>query len=44
MLALQVGYAGFHVVSRLALDMSVSKLVFPVYRNLLALCLPAPAA
>ncbi|AQK61152.1 Protein WALLS ARE THIN 1-like [Zea mays] len=44
MLALQFGYAGFHVVSRLALNMGVSKLVFPVYRNLIALCLLAPFA
>ncbi|XP_052144567.1 protein WALLS ARE THIN 1-like [Oryza glaberrima] len=44
MLALQLGYAGFHVVSRLALDMGVSKLVFPVYRNLIALFLLAPFA
>ncbi|TKW07855.2 hypothetical protein SEVIR_7G334525v4 [Setaria viridis] len=41
MLSLQFGYAGFHVVSRLALNMGVSKLVFPVYRNLIALCLLA---
>nr|CAB3483828.1 unnamed protein product [Digitaria exilis] len=39
MLALQFGYAGFHVVSRLALNMGISKLVFPVYRNIIALCL-----
>uniref|UniRef100_A0A0D9VBA3 WAT1-related protein n=1 Tax=Leersia perrieri TaxID=77586 RepID=A0A0D9VBA3_9ORYZ len=44
MLTLQLGYAGFHVVSRLALDMGVSKLVFPVYRNLIALFLLAPFA
>jgi hypothetical protein len=31
-------------VSRLALNMGVSKLVFPVYRNLIALCLLAPSA
>ncbi|QCD82693.1 WAT1-related protein [Vigna unguiculata] len=33
MLALQFGDAGFHVVSRAALNMGISKLVFPVYRN-----------
>ncbi|KAL6549572.1 WD repeat-containing protein wat1 [Orobanche hederae] len=33
MLALQFGYAGFHVVSRLALNMGISKIVFPVYRK-----------
>ncbi|XP_038990614.1 protein WALLS ARE THIN 1-like [Hibiscus syriacus] len=35
MLTLQFGYAGFHVVSRAALNMGVSKLVFPVYRNIM---------
>ncbi|KAM3345698.1 hypothetical protein ACQJBY_020284 [Aegilops geniculata] len=44
MLALQFGYAGFHVVSRLALNMGISKLVFPVYRNIIALFLLAPFA
>jgi hypothetical protein len=44
MLALQLGYAGFHVVSRLALNMGISKLVFPVYRNIIALCLLVPFA
>nr|ACG37892.1 nodulin-like protein 5NG4 [Zea mays] len=44
MLLLQFGYAGFHVVSRLALNMGISKLVFPVYRNIIALCLLVPFA
>lgn len=44
MLALQFGYAGFHVVSRAALNMGVSKLVFPVYRNLVALLMLLPFA
>ncbi|XP_077245740.1 protein WALLS ARE THIN 1-like [Tasmannia lanceolata] len=44
MIALQFGYAGFHVVSRMALNMGVSKLVFPVYRNIIALLLLAPFA
>ncbi|KAI3959108.1 hypothetical protein MKX01_023784 [Papaver californicum] len=44
MLALQFGYAGFHVVSRAALNMGISKLVFPVYRNIIALLLLAPFA
>ncbi|RRT59892.1 hypothetical protein B296_00035270 [Ensete ventricosum] len=39
MLALQFGYAGFHVVSRAALNMGISKVVFPVYRNIIALIL-----
>ncbi|RVW50347.1 Protein WALLS ARE THIN 1 [Vitis vinifera] len=44
MLTLQFGYAGFHVVSRAALNMGISKLVFPVYRNIIALLLLAPFA
>lgn len=44
MLALQFGYAGFHVVSRAALNMGISKLVFPVYRNILAFLLLLPFA
>ncbi|KAL5706649.1 WD repeat-containing protein wat1 [Ranunculus cassubicifolius] len=44
MLALQFGYAGFHVVSRAALNMGISKLVFPVYRNIIALLLLSPFA
>ncbi|KAL8166094.1 hypothetical protein V2J09_007593 [Rumex salicifolius] len=44
MLALQFGYAGFHVVSRFALNMGISKIVFPVYRNIIALLLLVPFA
>ncbi|KAI3870101.1 hypothetical protein MKW92_021969 [Papaver armeniacum] len=44
MLALQFGYAGFHVVSRFALNMGISKIVFPVYRNIIALILLVPFA
>ncbi|KAJ3700491.1 hypothetical protein LUZ61_004196 [Rhynchospora tenuis] len=44
MLALQFGYAGFHVVSRLALNMGISKVVFPVYRNIIGLILLVPFA
>ncbi|CAA3015407.1 WALLS ARE THIN 1-like [Olea europaea subsp. europaea] len=44
MLALQFGYAGFHAVSRAALNMGISKIVFPVYRNILALLLLSPFA
>ncbi|KAK3009731.1 hypothetical protein RJ639_013073 [Escallonia herrerae] len=44
MLALQFGYAGFHVVSRAALNMGISKIVFPVYRNVLAFILLVPFA
>lgn len=44
MLALQFGYAGFHVVSRAALNMGVSKVVFAIYRNIIALILLVPFA
>ncbi|KAL0553405.1 hypothetical protein IC582_007300 [Cucumis melo] len=44
MLALQFGYAGFHVVSRAALNMGISKLVFLVYRNIIAFFLLLPFA
>lgn len=44
MLILQFGYAGFHVVSRAALNMGISKIVFPVYRNILAFLLLFPFA
>lgn len=43
-LALQICYAGFHIVSRAALNMGVSKIVFPVYRNVIAFVLLAPFA
>lgn len=43
-LALQCCYAGFHIVSRAALNMGVSKIVFTVYRNVIALALLAPFA
>ncbi|XP_074572516.1 protein WALLS ARE THIN 1-like [Curcuma longa] len=44
MLALQFGYAGFHIVSRTALNMGTSKLVYSVYRNVIALILLFPFA
>lgn len=44
MLALQFGYAGFHVVSRAALNMGISKIVFAIYRNIIALLLLLPFA
>lgn len=40
----QFGYAGNHVVMRAALNMGVSKLVFPLYRNIIALIALAPFA
>ncbi|KAF7834598.1 WAT1-related protein [Senna tora] len=44
LLSLQSCLAGFHIVSRLALNIGVSKVVYPVYRNLIALLLLAPLA
>ncbi|MQM09826.1 hypothetical protein Taro_042704 [Colocasia esculenta] len=43
-LALQLCYGGFHIVSRTALNMGISKVVFAVYRNVIALILLAPFA
>lgn len=43
-LVLQFLLAGFHIVSRAALDMGISKLVFIVYRNIISLALLAPFA
>ncbi|XP_027359450.1 WAT1-related protein At3g18200 [Abrus precatorius] len=44
LLALQFCFAGFHIVSRLALNIGVSEVVFAVYRNLIALLLLSPFA
>jgi hypothetical protein len=44
MTAWQFGYAGNHIILRTALNMGVSKLVFPLYRNIVALLLLAPSA
>ncbi|KAL5228196.1 hypothetical protein ABZP36_016461 [Zizania latifolia] len=43
-LALQFLLAGFHIVTRAALNMGISKTVFIVYRNLISLALLAPFA
>uniref|UniRef100_A0A804PV00 WAT1-related protein n=1 Tax=Zea mays TaxID=4577 RepID=A0A804PV00_MAIZE len=43
-LVLELLVAGFHVVSRAALDMGVSKMAFLVYRNAAALLVVAPVA
>ncbi|XP_024990672.1 WAT1-related protein At3g18200 [Cynara cardunculus var. scolymus] len=43
-LVLQMCFAGFHIVSRVALNIGISKVVYPVYRNLIALVLLAPFA
>ncbi|XP_022926699.1 WAT1-related protein At3g18200 [Cucurbita moschata] len=44
LIALQFCYAGFHIVSRVALNIGVSKVVYPVYRNAIALALLSPFA
>ncbi|WZZ42786.1 hypothetical protein YC2023_039045 [Brassica napus] len=44
LITLQFCFAGFHIVSRVALNIGVSKVVYPVYRNLLALLLIGPFA
>ncbi|TVU22206.1 hypothetical protein EJB05_31888 [Eragrostis curvula] len=43
-LALQFLLAGFHIVTRAALNMGISKIVFIVYRNIVSLALLAPFA
>ncbi|EAY72293.1 hypothetical protein OsI_00148 [Oryza sativa Indica Group] len=43
-LTLQFLLAGFHIVSRAALNMGISKIVFIAYRNLISLALLAPFA
>ncbi|KAG6645650.1 protein WALLS ARE THIN 1-like isoform X1 [Carya illinoinensis] len=40
----QLGYAGNHIILRSALDMGISKIVFPLYRNAIALFVLAPFA
>ena len=44
LLVLQLCFAGFHIVSRVALNIGVSKVVYPVYRNIIALLLLGPTA
>lgn len=44
LLVLQLCFAGFHIVSRVALNMGLSKVVYPVYRNLIALLSLGPFA
>ncbi|KAA0041138.1 WAT1-related protein [Cucumis melo var. makuwa] len=41
---LQLCYAGFHIVSRVSLNIGVCKVVYPVYRNAIALALLCPFA
>ncbi|KAL1199283.1 WAT1-related protein [Cardamine amara subsp. amara] len=44
MVVFQTGYAGNHVIMRYALNLGVSKLVFPLYRNIIAFSVLAPSA
>ncbi|XVE58740.1 hypothetical protein DITRI_Ditri04bG0193300 [Diplodiscus trichospermus] len=44
LVALHFCFAGFHIVSRVALNVGVSKVVYPVYRNIIALLLLSPFA
>lgn len=44
LLALQFCFAGSHIVSRVALNIGISKIVYPIYRNTVALSLLAPCA
>ncbi|KAL1365924.1 hypothetical protein AAHE18_03G324300 [Arachis hypogaea] len=43
-MALQFCFAGYHIVSRLALNIGVGKVVYPIYRNIIALLLLSPLA
>ncbi|PON82281.1 Plant-drug/metabolite exporter [Trema orientale] len=44
LIVLQLCFSGFHIVSRVALNIGVSKVVYPVYRNIIALLLLGPSA
>ncbi|CAO2818124.1 unnamed protein product [Amaranthus hypochondriacus] len=44
LLSLQLCFAGYHIVSRVALNIGVSKVVYPIYRNIIALLILAPIA
>ncbi|KAH6822246.1 nodulin MtN21 /EamA-like transporter family protein [Perilla frutescens var. hirtella] len=44
LIILQLCFAGFHIVSRVALNLGVSKIVYPIYRNIIALLLIGPFA
>ncbi|CAE6076088.1 unnamed protein product [Arabidopsis arenosa] len=44
MVVFQTGYAGNHVIVRYALNLGVSKLVFPLYRTIVAFSVLAPSA
>ncbi|MFQ6638179.1 hypothetical protein Gotur_013727 [Gossypium turneri] len=44
LVTLQLCFSGFHIVSRVALNIGVSKVVYPVYRNIIALLVLSPFA
>ncbi|KAG7565503.1 EamA domain [Arabidopsis suecica] len=44
MVVFQTGYAGNHVIVRYALNLGVSKLIFPLYRTIVAFSVLAPSA
>ncbi|WCJ40105.1 nodulin MtN21 /EamA-like transporter family protein [Euphorbia peplus] len=44
LISLQLCFSGFHIVSRVALNIGISKVVYPVYRNIIALLLISPFA
>ena len=44
LLTFQLCFGGFHIVSRVALNIGVSKVVYPVYRYINALLLLSPLA
>jgi len=44
MIVCQLGFAGNHIILKIALNMGISLLVFPVYRNIVALVALVPFA